>query len=94
VPVLPPVVGGQQVGERVQQILVTAGAELEHRDARRGVRHEHMQQPFAAARRLAGEISALPGYIVYYSLIPGMHLENGGFHPERYAAYQSSRRTG
>ncbi len=60
VAVAPPVVGGQQVAERGQQVVVTAGAGLDHRDPRGGVRHEEAEQPVAFAgderRAVAGEV--------------------------------------
>ena len=50
VPVPPAVVGGQQVPQRAQQVVVAARAGLDDRDAGRGVRDEERQQPVAAAR--------------------------------------------
>ena len=80
---LPPVVGGQQAGQHGQQIAVAARAELEHRDAGRGVRHEHVQQPVAAVGRLAGELGALRRDVEYRVPATRVHPENLGFHPQR-----------
>ena len=51
VPVPPPVVPGQQLAQRGQQVLVAAGARLEHRQPGGGVRHPHVQQPVAGPDR-------------------------------------------
>ena len=49
-----PLVAGQQPVERREEIVVGAGADLDHDEAGRGVRDEHRQQPVAAAGRLGG----------------------------------------
>jgi len=56
---LPPVVGGHQVRQHGQQVTVAARAELEHRDARRRMRDEHVQQAVAARGCLAGEVGGV-----------------------------------
>ena len=56
VPVSPPVVGGQQVGQRGQQVLVAARTGLEDRDAGGRVRHEHVEQSVVAAPHEAGHL--------------------------------------
>ena len=48
--VAPPVVRGQQVVERGEQVVVAAGAGLDDRDAGGGVRDEDVQQAVAAVR--------------------------------------------
>ena len=72
VPVPPAVVGGQQVVERREQVVVAAGAGLEDRDARGGVRHEHVQQPVLLA---GDERGALPGQVVHDVAGAGADLE-------------------
>ena len=61
----PAVIGGQQVGQRGQQIVVAAGAELDHGYPGGGMRHEDMQQPVAASSGVGGELLALPGDVVH-----------------------------
>ena len=47
--VRPPVVGGQQPVQRREQVRIAARAQFHQRQARRGVRHEHVQQPVPPA---------------------------------------------
>ncbi len=47
----PPVVGGQEVGQRREQVLVAAGAGLQDRESRGRVGYEQVQQPVAPCRR-------------------------------------------
>ena len=61
VAVHPPVVGGQQVAQRRQQVLVGAGVQLEYGDADGGVRREHVEQPVTAA--VGREPTALGGNV-------------------------------
>jgi hypothetical protein len=60
VAVLPPSVRRKKVFQRGKEVVVGAGACLDDRDARRGVRHEDVQQPVAAftdiLRRVVGEV--------------------------------------
>ena len=49
VPVPPAVVGGEQVAQRREQVVVGARAGLDHRDPGGGVRHEQLQQAVALA---------------------------------------------
>jgi hypothetical protein len=51
VAVAPPVVRGQQVAQRGEQVGVAPRAGLDHREARGRVRHPHRQQPLPRARR-------------------------------------------
>src|SRR5262245_32623647 len=79
----PPVIGGQQVRERGEQVGVAAGTKLEQRHARRGVRHEDMQQAIAATRSRPGELRALAGDVPH-------RLPPASSHPD-YLALHSSR---
>src|SRR5439155_1319798 len=59
---VPPVlVGGQQLGQGGQQVVVAARAELDQRDARGRVRYEDVQQAVAPAGGGAGEVGAFAG---------------------------------
>ena len=40
----PPVIGGQQLAQRGEQVSLTSRAGFNHREAGRRVRHPHMQQ--------------------------------------------------
>src|SRR5215510_10720050 len=79
----PPVIGGQQVRKRREQVGVAAGTKLEQRHARRGVRHEDMQQAVAATRSRPGELRALAGDVPH-------RLPPASSHPD-YLALHSSR---
>src|SRR5262249_56001895 len=75
--------GGQKAGGGGEQVGVAAGTKLEHPHARRGVRHEDMQQPVAAARSRPGELRALAGDVPH-------RLPPASSHPN-YLALHSSR---
>ena len=83
----PPVVRGQQVAERGEQVVVRAGAGLQDRDAGGGVRHEEVQQSVALA---VDETGALAGQVVHHLARAGVHLQRLGPHagqPVRPASY-------
>jgi hypothetical protein len=75
--VLPAVVGRQQVVQRGEQVVVGAGTGLEDRDARGGVRHEHVQQPVVLALHERG---AVPGQVVHHLARAGVDLQQLGPH--------------
>jgi hypothetical protein len=76
----PAAVGGQQVGQRGEQVVIAARAEFKHRDARGRVRHEHVQQPVAAVRRHARELRAVPGDVPDGLAVPGMDVDDLRLH--------------
>ncbi len=61
VPVPVDVVGGQQPVDRVGEVGLAARARLDQRDAGGRVRHEHVQQPVAAAGAEAGRVGGQVG---------------------------------
>src|SRR5215831_6449703 len=79
----PPVIGGQQVRKRREQVGVAAGTKLEQRHARRGVRHEDMQQPVAATRSRPGELRALAGDVPHRLPPAGSHPNDLALHSSR-----------
>ena len=58
-----PVFAWQQPVERRQQVVVGAGADLDHDQPRRRMWHEDRQQPVAASRDLRDEPRALAGQV-------------------------------
>jgi hypothetical protein len=68
VPVPPAPVAGEEDVELGEQVVVAAGAGLDDRDARRRVRHEHVQQPAGLA---AHELRALVGEVDHRGLASG-----------------------
>ncbi|MCW2613054.1 MAG: hypothetical protein JWN08_48 [Frankiales bacterium] len=77
VPVPPPVVGREQLAQRREQVVVGAGAELEHGHARRRVRDEDVQQPVPAA---AYELGALGAQVVDGLAVAGPDGQHRGEH--------------
>lgn len=71
--VAPAVVGGQQVAEGGEQVLVASGAELKERDPGGGVGDEDMEQTVAAA--LAGEVRTRGRDVLDPLPSPGRHLD-------------------
>lgn len=64
VPVPPAVVGGQQRTQRLEEVVVAAGARLDHRKSGRRVRGEHVEQPVPPPCGLAQELRAGVGQVV------------------------------
>ena len=85
VPVAPPSIGGQQLTQQGEQVGVTACPGLDHREARGGMRHPHVQQPIADARFLE-ERAALRGEVTHLLARPGLDAEFPGVHPKTVAA--------
>ena len=75
-----------------EQVAVAAGAELDQRDPRRGVRHEDVQQPVAAARRGPGELGALAGDVLHGLAAAGVHLNHLAVHIFRIIGAHGKRR--
>ena len=73
----PPVVRRQQLVQRGNQVGVTTGTGLDDRDARRGVRHEHVEQPVSL---VAGERRARIGQIVDTWPPAGVHVDRLAAH--------------
>ena len=78
VAVLPAVVGGQQVAQRREQVVVGAGVQLEDGDADGRVRDEDVEQPVTAA--VGGEPAALAGDVEHDLVAPGRHREGRSLH--------------
>ena len=70
VPVPPAVVGGQQLPQRGEQIVVAAGARLDERDPGGGMRHEHIEQPVPPGGHLPQKPPALPGEVAHLRAQP------------------------
>jgi 2-hydroxychromene-2-carboxylate isomerase len=64
VPVAPPAVGGQQLTQHGKQVSVAARAGLDHREARGGMGHPHVQKAVARTR-LGEERAAFRGEVTY-----------------------------
>ena len=77
VPVAPPVVRGQEVGEGGEQVVVRARPRLDDRDAGGGVRDEHVEEPVA---ELPHEVRALVGEVEDDVLTTGSHLQGVRLH--------------
>ena len=60
---VPPILAWQEAVERVEQILVGAGADLDDHHARSRVRDEHRQQAVAIDRDVGHETGAVCGQV-------------------------------
>jgi hypothetical protein len=63
VAVLPAVVGGEEGVQGGEEVVVAAGARLDDRDARGGMRDEDVEEPVAAGGRLPQELLAVGGQV-------------------------------
>ena len=79
VPVAPPVVRGQQVAQRGEQVGVAPRARLDHREARGRVRHPHGQQPSRAPAAVE-ELLDLPVERDDRLVATGANLDHFGLH--------------
>ena len=66
-----PLVAWQQAVQRGEQVVVRAGPDLDHDQARGRVRHEDRQQPVAAGGDLGDEPRALAGQVDQAAAAPG-----------------------
>src|SRR4051794_38677033 len=85
----PPVIRGQQIAERGEQVVVGPAAGLEDRDAGRRMRHEDVQQPVSA--RLACEPAALAADVADNLARSGLDLERLRLHPRHLTVVRASR---
>lgn len=69
-----PLLAGQEAIEGIHEVIVRAGPDLHHDDARRRVWHEHRQQSIAVAlpRRRSDERLALGGEVEQTAAAPGL----------------------
>src|SRR5207247_1039186 len=90
----PAVVGGQQVGQGGQQVVVAARAELDQRQARGRVGHEDVQQAVAPTGGGGGELGALAGDVPDRLAAPGADVDDLRLHaPDHRLPLCSSRPT-